>query len=151
MTDSKTPAASKRTSLKVSEDWLATIVGLAIVLVIGIGVFGPGPQTAKLTTAAGESVSTEVLARDDWKVSATIGGEKTTIAMSYTALDSGKVYAYECLDGQITPIAETLDTATREDADKALISLQNNCDAKVVLTYQTDLAILWPIFGLFTE
>lgn len=142
---------SKPSSFKLSEDWLATIVGLIIVLIVGVGVLGPGPQTAKLTTAAGESMGMEVLARDDWKVTATIGGEKFKIAAPYTNLESGKTYAYECRDGQILPLSETVDTTTREDADKVYVSLLNNCDAKVVLTYQTNLAIRWPIFGLFTE
>ncbi|CAG0983864.1 hypothetical protein ANRL2_02649 [Anaerolineae bacterium] len=142
---------SKPSSFKLSEDWLATIVGLIIVLIVGVGVLGPGPQTAKLTTAAGESMGMEVLARDDWKITATVGGEKFKITAPYTNLESGKTYAYECRDGQILPLAEAVDTATREDADKAYISLLNNCDAKVVMTYQTDLAIRWPIFGLFTE
>ncbi len=144
-------AESKPASFKLSEDWLATIIGLIFVLIVGIGVLGPGPQTAKITTAAGESMGVEVLARDDWKVTATIGGEKFKIASPYTTLESGKSYAYECRDGKITPLTKAIDTATREDADKAYISLQNNCEAKVVLTYQTDLAIRWPVFGLFTE
>ncbi|MBI5928912.1 MAG: hypothetical protein HY862_06365 [Chloroflexi bacterium] len=151
MTDSKPPVTSKSASLKLSEDWLATIIGLVIVLIVGVGALGPGPQTAKLTAAAGESTSVEVLARDGWELTTTIGGEKVKVQSPFTDLKSGTIYTYECRDGEITPLTEQLDTATREDSSKALISLQNNCEAKVVLTYQTKFAIRWPIFGLFTK
>ena len=36
------------------EDWLATLIGLVIVLVIGLGLIGPGPVSATLSVAPGE-------------------------------------------------------------------------------------------------
>ena len=67
---------------KLTEDWLATLIGLAIVLIIALGLLGPGAQTVTVEVAPGETVSQEVPALTGWQVPASTGAERLTIAAS---------------------------------------------------------------------
>jgi hypothetical protein len=146
------PTASPKPAnrFRLSEDWLATIVGLVIVLVIGAGILGPGPQTVTLTAGPGATEETDALPLDGWKVSATLAGEKAGVTGSFETLEKGQRYVYRCSTGQI---ARDTDEALPGDfkaptEDRAQLVLINDCDQKVVLTYKTDYAIRWPVFDL---
>jgi hypothetical protein len=135
---------------KLSEDWLATLIGLAIVLVIGAGLLGPGPQRIVLKASPGETHSMEALARDDWEVSATLGGDKVKVGQPLTTLAEGQTYVYTCQAGAIAPNAERQSQveAKAPSEDHVQLVLVNECDQQVALTYQTDYAVHWPLFGL---
>jgi hypothetical protein len=140
--------AAPSSSPRLSEDWLATIIGLAIVLIIGAGLLGPGPQNVTITAPPGETAELEVLPLSNWQVTATLGGESTSIENAWTSLGNGQVYAYSCHDSVITgesPVGD--DTGTL--SSRALVVIINECDAEIRLTQRTNAAIPWPVFGLF--
>lgn len=143
----------RRASFTLSEDWLATLIGLAIVFIIGAGVLGPGPQSEKVSAAAGETTGTDVRALDDWKISATLDGKKVPISGAITDLGKGDRAIYVCVEGAIRiSDADELDVSAEVSAPKknrAQVVLVNSCDAKVVLSLTTDPAIRWPVFELF--
>lgn len=132
----------------LSEDWLATIIGLLIVAVIGLGLLGPGPQTVTLKAQPGESAAKTAKPLDGWKASATVGGEKTTVTDAPKRLLDGQQYPFTCMNGTIA--AEAGDP-TASFPSGAHLSLTNNCDAEAVLTYTTDYAIRWPALKLFNR
>lgn len=147
----KNSSAPPARRFNLSEDWLATIVGLLIVLIIGSGLIGPGPQSVKLSADAGSTKSVEARAVDGWIVSATLAGESAPLAGKLTDLKDGKIYVYTCRDGQITGQADAAPpdgTAAPAD-DRALLVLVNECDDKAALAYKTENAIPWPVFELF--
>lgn len=130
---------------KLSEDWQATIVGLVIVTIIGLGLIGPGPQTIKIEAAPGASASKSALAMSGWSVSATLGEEKAPVTDAYTRLSDSTAYSYVCQDGVIGG-AGVDNTLSIQDAQ---VNLTNSCDAAVALTYKTSNAIPWPLFSIF--
>ncbi len=136
---------------KLSEDWLATGIGLAIVLVIGAGLIGPGPQTVSIKAAPGDTASAQAVAASGWTVSAMLGGAAAPIQGAITDLKDGDAVAITCQDGALTAqIAGTLPgDAQGPDGDHAVIVVTNACDAPVTVTYKKSAAIPWPIFNLF--
>ena len=70
-------ASSPPRRFRLSEDWLATIIGLVIVGVVGLGLLGPGAQKHELKAAAGEDANAYALPLAGWKISATVDGEKS--------------------------------------------------------------------------
>jgi hypothetical protein len=141
--------ADANTLPRLSEDWLATIIGLAIVLVIGLGLIGPGPQNVTITAPPGEESQRAVLPLKTWQVSATLGGEAASIENAWTALNGGQAYFYTCRDGVITgeeqPPAGDMGTVS----SRSLVIITNECDQEVIITQRTNPAIPWPVFGLF--
>jgi hypothetical protein len=147
---SSTPGTAG-TRFKLSEDWLATLIGLGIVLVIGAGLIGPGPQSSKLSAEAGATRSVDVVATDGWHVTASLGGESISVSGAASDLDEGTQTVYACADGAITladDVALPVDLEAPGD-DQAQIVLVNGCDAALTLTLKTDPAIRWPVFNLF--
>lgn len=138
------PQPARRFSL--SEDWLATIIGLIIVAIVGLGLLGPGPQSVTLTAKPGETIEKTAKPRDGWKTSATIGGEKVTVADAPKQLFDGQPYPFTCADGTISAEAGDL---TASFPSGAHLSLTNNCDADASITYTTSAAVRWPLFGIF--
>lgn len=128
--------------IHLSEDWLATGIGLAIVLIIGTGLLGPGPQNTLLRAAPGETVSASVPAVGGWQVSATLAGESITIE-SVSPLAESTHYGYECQAGQVTLTTSAIAEST------PIIALNNQCDGDLSITYKTTAAIPWPVFGFF--
>lgn len=143
-------SAPRRGALTLNEDWLATLVGLVIVLIVGAGLLGPGAQNVTLQAASFESVSQDVRAMDGWQASATLGGERVSIVDAPTIFEAGGHYTFTCLQGGLT--------AARTDAppegvalppDHARITLSNECQAGVSLSLRTNPIIPWPVFRLF--
>ncbi|MBL8156481.1 MAG: hypothetical protein JNM70_20040 [Anaerolineae bacterium] len=153
-----TPSAAQpsRTGLarwQPSEDWLATFIGLAIVLIIGAGLLGPGPQTANLTAAAGETKSAQLLPLSGWRVTATLGGTSATVENSISALTAGSTVVITCREGTLTAqAAEVLPSGLEAPAaNRAQIVLANECAADAAVSYRTSAAIPWPVFNVFNR
>ncbi|MCC6613819.1 MAG: hypothetical protein IT320_10100 [Anaerolineae bacterium] len=135
----------------LSEDWLATIVGLALVLVIGFGLLGPGAQSLKLSAAPGETVDGSTRVMSGWKASATLNGDALALPVNIpTRFDNQTVYTLTCANGAISASA-TQDLTLSYPPDGALLALNNECDGDVVVTYTTDPILQWAPFGLFTR
>jgi len=141
-------AQSPTSGFRLSEDWLATIIGLAIVLVIGFGLLGPGPQNVNITVPPGEIAEQTVLPLKTWQVSATLNGERASVENAWTSLDGGQAYLYTCRDGVISGI-EQPPADSLADLSRSLVVVTNECDQQVVITQRTNPAIPWPLFGLF--
>lgn len=133
---------------RLSEDWLATIIGLLIVAVIGFGLLGPGAQMVTLTAGPGETASAEALAIGGWRVSAQVGGEKAEVVGAWTALGDRAGYTYVCVDGTLMAQVDAVE-ADATAPGKASLRLENNCEAAVSLTLKTAPVLPWPVFGLF--
>lgn len=142
-------ASSPPRRFRLSEDWLATIIGLVIVGVVGLGLLGPGAQKHELKAAAGEDANAYALPLAGWKISATVDGEKVTIADAPTTLEPESVTAFTCEDGELRLDPELAATiSARPEGGKATLLLVNQCDAPVAITYSTSALIRWPLFGL---
>lgn len=128
--------------IHVPEDWLATGIGLAIVLIIGAGLLGPGPQTIALRATPGEAVSASAPAVGGWQVSATLAGESIPIE-SVSLLAESTHYGYECRAGQVNLTTSAIAEST------PIIALNNQCDGDLSITYKTMATIPWPVFGFF--
>lgn len=143
----------------LSEDWLATIIGLIIVAVVGFGLLGPGAQKHELKAAAGESApAVYALPIGGWKAAFTVDGENVTVegAPSTLApedhLAPARVVAFTCADGQLTfnpDLAATI--SARPEGGKATLLLVNECDVPVTVTYSTSPLFRWPLFNLFAR
>jgi hypothetical protein len=146
-----TPTAGKTNRL--SEDWLATIIGLLIVLIVGSGLLGPGAQNVSINAPAGETASAAVRPLSGWKVSATIGDAQTSAAGAPTAFTSGQNTVIACRDGALTtePSAALPDGVNAPPDGRAQVVVLNECDAPVKVTYTTRAAIPWPLFNLFSR
>jgi hypothetical protein len=138
---------------QLSEDWLATFIGLAIVFVIGAGLLGPGPQTVNLTAAAGETTSTQLLPLSGWRVTATLGGTSASVEDSITALTAGSTVVITCREGTLTAqAAGALPSGVEVPAPAhAQIVLANECAADAAVSYRTSAVIPWPVFNLFNR
>lgn len=136
-----------------SEDWLATLIGLAIVFAIGAGLLGPGLQTVNLTAAAGETKSVQLLPLSGWRVTATLDGTSTPVENSITALTAGTTVVITCREGTFTAqLAGALPSGVETPAaDRAQIVLVNECAAGSAVSYRTSAAIPWPVFNLFNR
>ncbi len=130
---------------RLSEDWQATLIGLAIAAAIGLGLIGPGPQTLTLKAANGATVEMSAPAASGWKTSATLDGDRVDVAGAVSALAASSVYTFACRDGAVT-----LETAAADDGQPRL-TLANACAGEVVLTLKRDSAIPWPLFGWFAR
>jgi hypothetical protein len=135
----------KSRRLTLSEDWQATLVGLAIVAVIGLGLIGPGPQTVTLTAAPGAAAEAAAPAAAGWKTSAALGGDSVPVAGAVVTLMAGSVYEFACRDGAVA-----LETRA-DDAGQPQLALTNDCAADAVVTLKRDNAIPWPVFGLLAR
>jgi hypothetical protein len=119
--------------MKLSEDWQATILGLVIVAIIGLGLLGPGPQNVVIKAAAGETKSAEIKEGVSYQISATVDGEKAVLPPAS--------YSIICQDNQLT--------ANDQQAGQFMVI--NNCDREVVLTMKSNPAIPWPVFNIFSR
>lgn len=61
--------SSPRAGFKLNEDWLATLIGLAIVAIVGFGVLGPGAQSVALKADPGTTIAKEARALGGWSAS----------------------------------------------------------------------------------
>ena len=138
---------------RLSEDWLATIIGLVIVLIVGSGLLGPGAQNVSITAPAGEMASAAVRAISGWKVSATVGDETASVAGAPTAFGVGQNAVITCSGGQLN--AEIVETpppgVDMAPEGRALVFVVNQCDTPVKVTYTTRALIPWPVFNLFSR
>lgn len=137
---------------RLSEDWLATLIGLALVAVVGFGLLGPGAQSHRLEAEAGGDAVAYPLPIGGWTVSTTLGGEKVTVPDAPTALAAGSVTAFTCSDGQLAldpGLAATI--SARPPGGKATLLVVNECAADVVVTYSTGALVRWPLFNLFAR
>lgn len=128
---------------KLSEDWLATLIGLGIVALIAVGIIGPGPQSVALTAAPGETVEAEVPATTGWRAEARFA-DGTILDFSETVERTQRTAFYEhiCEDG-------ALRLGNAASAQFPTLALRNECDQTVTLTYRRSGAIPWPVFGIF--
>ena len=137
----------------ISEDWLATGIGLAIVLIIAAGLIGPGPQTVNIRASGGETKSAQPLSIGGWQVSGTLGGQSASIERLPNRLDNGKTYIVTCAAG--TPSADIADTLpdgfSAPPDGRAQLIVVNGCDEELALSYRTSAAIPWPVFNLFSR
>jgi hypothetical protein len=138
-------------SFKLSEDWLATITGLIIALVIGLGLFGPGAQSVALTAKAGTNASRGINPLGGWSVTATVDGKRVSVTGAPNRLEAGKTYVFTCKDGAILgALAETLPEGSAiPPANQAGIFLVNSCSADATLTYTMNAVVPYPLFRLF--
>lgn len=154
MTSSSPP---RRFSL--SEDWLATIIGLLIVGIVGLGLLGPGAQKHELKAAAGEDAPVVyALPISGWTTAFRVGDEKVTVEGAPASLEpesvSGpaRVVAFVCSDGELRLDPDLAATISARPADnKATLMLLNHCDVPVTVTYSTSPLIRWPLFNLFAR
>ena len=135
----------KSLRLNLSEDWQATLAGLAIVAVIGLGLIGPGPQTVTLTAAPGAAAEASAPAARGWKISAALDGESIYMAGG-AALAAGGVYEFVCRDGAVTLVVRAAD-----GGGQPRLTLANECAGDVALTLKRENAIPWPLFGLLAR
>jgi hypothetical protein len=141
-----------RPVFKLNEDWLATVIGLILALIIGLGLLGAGQQSVAVNAAPGKNAARPANAVGGWAVSATIGDKKVTIADAPKQLERGKTYVITCKDGALTAVlaADTLpEGITPAPADRAQIAIANTCDAEVRLTYSVGAVVPYPLFRLF--
>lgn len=145
--------STHNSSFRLSEDWLATIIGLLIVLIIGSGLLGPGAQNVSVSAGAGETASAVLRPLSNWRVSATLDGESTGATTLPTALTDGQTVVITCDNGALTvESADTLPEGVNSPPEgRAQVVVVNQCDAAVSLTYRTNQTIPWPIFNLFNR
>lgn len=146
-----TEPTQKTGRFKLSQDWLATLVGLAMVGVIGAGLLGPGPHSLTLTAAPGETVSVQADVLDGWRVT----GELEADTGAQTLLDDAPVrltdsadLAYTCTSDASDLSVDTRPALNNGDGEST-ITLVNTCDHTVTLAFSIDAAIVWPLFGIF--
>ncbi len=151
----QTPAPRR---FRLSEDWLATLIGLALVAVVGFGLLGPGAQKHELKAEAGGDAVAYALPIGGWSVSATLGGQKVTVPDAPTslapedALAPARVVAFTCAGGQLAldpGLAATI--SARPEGGKATLLVVNDCDADVIVTYSIGPLVRWPLFNLFAR
>lgn len=125
--------------MKLNEDWLATIIGLAMVAVVALGLIGPGPQNVTITAEPGETITRDVIERDNARITGRIGEEAVEI-------EGDDAFAFICEAGAIRAQAPLGAAAT---SGRAALTLHNDCDQPASITYRTDAAIRWPLFNVF--
>ncbi len=142
----------KTRRFRLSEDWVATLIGLALVAIVGFGLLGPGAQKHELKADAGATANAYPLPISGWMVSAVVDGEKVSLPDAPNALAAESVTAFTCDNGVLaldTELAAII--SARPEDGKATLLLQNNCDAAVTVTYSTDPIIRWPLFNLLAR
>ncbi|MDX2140657.1 MAG: hypothetical protein SF123_21420 [Chloroflexota bacterium] len=142
----------------LSEDWLATIIGLAIVAVVALGLLGPGPQNVTVRAEPGEFASAIVGDSFFRQVTICIGDTTTEINTQVGFLnDVG--YAFWCrgrgiqvikqMDVRGIPELQDNDIIITPQFGRLSFWIQNDCDQPASITYRTDAAIRWPLFNVF--
>jgi hypothetical protein len=124
--------------MKLNEDWLATIIGLAIVAVVALGLIGPGPQNVTITAEPGETTARDVIDRQNARISGRIGAESVQVAG-----DAG--FTFVCDETGIHSLP--WDAAAPMSGNMPL-TLDNQCEQPASITYRTDAAIRWPLFNV---
>jgi hypothetical protein len=138
-------------SFKLSEDWLATITGLIVALVLGLGLLGPGAQSVAVTAKAGANASRGINPLGGWNVTATVGGKRANVTGAPNRLEVGKTYVFTCKDGVLSgALAEAAPEGGHiPPANQAEIYLVNTCAADATLTYSINAIVPYPLFRLF--
>lgn len=146
-------AVSQKSPPRLSEDWLATIIGLIIVVIIGSGLLGPGAQNVSVSAETGQTTSAALRPLSGWRVNATLDGEPASIEDAPTALADGQNILITCRDGELSTAtaAAPPESVTPPPENRAQIVLVNECAAPVRVTYQTRALIPWPVFNLFSR
>jgi hypothetical protein len=148
-------ATGETRRFSLSEDWLATIIGLVIVFVIGAGLLGPGPQSVALKAQPGQTARAEAAAIGGWQVKATLAGKNIPVENAPTALSADKqMYVLTCAAGNIQYASGdtlTIDGIPAVPSGRVWLILRNDCDTEAALTYSIDAAIRWPVFNLFAR
>lgn len=152
-------ATEKGQGFRLPEDWLATIIGLVLVAVIGFGLLGLGAQKHELKAAAGaDAPAVYALPLSGWTAAFTVDGAKVTVEGAPSSLEpesaSGpaRVVAFVCNGGELRLDPELAATVSaRPPDDKATLMLLNHCDVPVTVSYSTSPIIRWPLFNLFSR
>lgn len=134
---------------KLSQDWMATIIGLVLVAIIGAGLVGPGPHRLTITAEPGETVSAEADTLDGWTVNVETGtGDDARTVLDGVSLDMDDAtdLTYICDGGEL---ASTTPDATASGDGVTLVTVANNCDQPVTVRLSIDAFIVWPLFGVF--
>lgn len=144
-------ASDRKKRPGLSEDWLATLIGLGIVVVIGFGLLGPGEQDSTTTVEPGGAETIDLPAGAGWQVTADMAFVPDTTL--FTSLAAGRVYRYDCQDGFLTTAEGVPAGLTVEPppAGMAQLWLSNACDVAFSLTYKHDSILRWPLFGVFAR
>lgn len=150
--DPVTPAGSGG-SFTLSEDWLATIIGLALALVIGLGALGPGQQTVTLNAEANAITAQSTLAISGWNVAATLAGKAISLASAPKSLQTGATYVITCENDALTAV-QAADQALPEGVsaaaiNRAQIAVVNKCAEAVRVTYTSGASVPYPLFRIF--
>lgn len=151
-TDPVTPAGSGG-GFTLSEDWLATIIGLIIALVIGLGVLGPGQQTVTLNAEANTTAAKSTLAISGWTVTATLAGKTASVNAAPKVLQAGATYVISCENDTLTAVRvedQTLPEGVNVAASNlAQLAVVNKCPDAVRVTYTSGAAVPYPLFRIF--
>jgi hypothetical protein len=132
--------SQRKAGPRLSEDWLATIVGLIIVAAIGVGLLGPGAQTVALSAEPGATVEADALAAAGWTIRAQIGETAVPVDGAPATLESGASLEFVCEADTITA-----GNGAPVENDQVVLSLVNHCAAPVTLTYSRPAALPWPL------
>jgi hypothetical protein len=134
-------------NIKLNEDWLATLIGLLIVAVIGLGVLGPGPQNVTVNALPGEVDSAQVSPSAGAQVSALLGEAAVLVQ------DGGEGLLFLCEAGTIRVITAAEQASRRADVppDQGNFALINNCDQPAQITFKTSAALRWPLLNVFNR
>lgn len=151
MSATTTAQNTPRAGFKLNEDWLATLIGLALVVILGFGLLGPGAQNVALKADPGATAAKEARALGGWAVSVKLDGAKVEGVEAPKTLADGQTYVFTCADGAVT-LAESAtppDGVNAPAAGKAQLVLVNNCDAPLDLAYSIGALVRWPLFNIF--
>lgn len=139
-----TTATAQPSRKPLSEDWIATWIGLLLVLIIGSGALGNGAQTATLNAAENETATRTLTTRGTWQVSATLNTEPLATESLPTQLSNATAYTLTCADGALT-----VESAPAPELDGAQLSLDNTCAGALSVSYRQPRIIPWPLFNMF--
>lgn len=140
-----------RAGFTLNEDWLATLVGLALVVIIGFGLLGPGAQSVALKADPGATAAKEARALGGWGVSVKLDGAKVEGVDAPKTLAAGSTYVFTCANGAVT-VAESAtppEGVNAPAAGKAQLVVVNTCDAPLELSYSIGALVRWPLFNIF--
>lgn len=143
--------SAPRAGFKLNEDWLATLIGLALVAIVGFGLLGPGAQSVALKADPGATAAKEARALGGWSVSIKLDGAKVDGVDAPKALTAGRNYVFTCANGvvSVTESETPPDGVSAPGAGRAQLVAVNNCDAPLDLGYSTGALVRWPLFNIF--